>query len=64
MKTLEELRALTLNEMKDMLDSSAKQLTMLRFKRKMSEENQTHNFKALRKLRARILTIMNEKKGK
>ncbi len=63
MKTLQELRSLSLKEMESMLSSLAKQLTMLRFKRKMGEENQTHSFQALRKQRARVLTIMNEKKG-
>ena len=64
MKTLQELRSLSLKEMESMLTSLAKQLTMLRFKRKMGEENQTHSFQGLRKQRARVLTIMNEKKGK
>lgn len=64
MKTLEELRSLSHQEMDAMLSNLAKQITMLRFKRKMGEGSDTHSFQALRKQRARILTIMNEKKGK
>lgn len=62
MKTMQELRALSAEELKTMLGSLAKQLTMLRFKRKVGEQTQTHSFQALRKQRARILTMMNEKK--
>ena len=61
MKT-DELKGLSKEELKDKLDDLNKQLMELQFKRRSNVEK-PHLFKKIKKDIARILTVINEKKG-
>jgi large subunit ribosomal protein L29 len=56
-----ELRAMSLADLKTASMAVLKELLKLRFQRSMGEMTQVHRFSALRRERARLLTVINEK---
>ncbi len=61
LKNLEQLRKLPKADLEKELESSSKNLYVLKMKAKLGEQKQTHHIKALRRYVARVKTIANSK---
>ena len=58
---VKELRDMPIKELKILSVSLLKEMAKLRFQRGMGDMVQTHRFSALRRERARVKTVINER---
>ncbi len=60
---IEEIRLKSPEELSNVLVSLRKELVDMVFQRKLSQFNNVARFKLVKKIIARVLTILNEKRG-
>ena len=60
---IKELRSKTVEELTQEIDSLAKEHFNLRMQRSMSQQPKPHLFKRVRRMIAKIKTVLTEKKG-